>query len=75
VSLSEQEMCASVGRLGGWYRREANEGIGESDPEVRIISTRFSIQIPESETQCDNVHSVANENRFEMTAFPIYVTG
>ena len=42
---------------------------------MRIISTRFSIQIPKSETQCDNVQSVANETRFEMIAFPIYVTG
>jgi len=69
VSLSEQGMCSSVGKLGGWYRRVANGRVGESDPEVRIISTRFSIQIPKSETQCDNVHSVANETRFEMTAF------
>jgi len=68
-------MCSNVGRLGEWYRREAKGGRGESDPEVRIISTRFSIQIPKSETQCDNVHSVANETRFEMTAFPFYVTG
>jgi len=75
VSLSEQGMCSSVGRLGEWYRSEANGGGGESDLEVRIISTRFSIQIPKSETQCDNVHSVANETRFEMTALPIYVTG
>lgn len=75
MSLSEQGMCSSVGRLGGRYGREANGGIGESDPEVRIISTRFSIQIPKSETQCDIVQSVANETRFEMTAFPIYVTG
>jgi len=56
-------MVQEGGKWGG--------GIGESDPEVRIISTRFSIQIPKSETQCDNVHSVANETRLEMTAFPI----
>lgn len=54
---------------------EVEGGVGKSDPEVRIISTRFSIQIPKSQTQCDNVHSVANETLFEMTALPIYVRG
>jgi hypothetical protein len=55
-------MCSSEGTLGEWYRGcGKTEGVGESDPEVRIISTRFSIQISKSETQCDTVQSAADE--------------
>lgn len=53
MSLSEQ---GDVGRLGEWDRVCGKAGeVGELYPEVRIISTRFSIQISKSEAQCDTV--------------------
>lgn len=44
--LANKRMCSSDGRLGEWYTAcGKTEGVRESDPEVRIISTRFGVQI------------------------------